>query len=112
MSAQAAKEARRALRRAVGEEALIALDGTARDLKAFDHETRTRIGRVMLLLGRDSDEDVKRPVLVRLDENDKLRALLFQKIDDANTEIEALKQAEAKRSRSFWTRLQWLLRGK
>jgi hypothetical protein len=111
MSASQAKEARRAVRRAVGVEALSALDQTAADLRNFDRETRARIGRVMLLLGRDTDEDVKRPVLQRLDDNDKLRALLFQKIDDANTEIAALKQAQAERGRSFWTRLRWLLSG-
>lgn len=106
-----AKEARRDLRRAIGEEALGLLESNAEELRRVDHQNRAAIGRAMMILGRDRDDDIKNPVLKRLDNHRDSITAITNSVEELALAFKSHLERELAINRSFWTRLRWLLLG-
>lgn len=104
MSGSAAKEARREIRRAIGEGGLQALDEITKDLKTFKYDTNRQIGTLLLLLGKHTDRDLEQPLLLRFD-------MFIENSVDLAHAMQSHLERELALNRSFWRRLKWLLVG-
>jgi hypothetical protein len=105
MGTAQARTERREIRRAVGEQGLAAFDRVGQDTERLRSELRVQIGRLHLIIGKTTDQDLARPIMGRLDVLDA-RVL---KIENALADVFLIEKA---RDRSFWTRMRWLLTGK